>query len=136
VSVRPGERQKLAIDGRVRRWRPHGAMPSGPLLGVSERVTEGPIEPGDALWIAPPALDDRASPWPLVELLPEPEAVRGALVVVAPVAATPGFFSRLLGGGDRALARSVRGAALLLKGYRSIGGGVDPSTGLDLTWGE
>ena len=138
MTPAPRAPQKLAIDGRVRRWRPRGAMPNGAIFGVTTRGEAATIaiEPGDAFWVSPPPLGDRSSPWPLVELLPEPEAVRGALVVVAPTASASGFFSRLLGAGERTLPRALRGAALLLKGYRAIGGGVDPTSGLDLVWGE
>lgn len=124
----------LPIAARVRRWHaPHGL--AGAPLGVSAIAPAGaPIEAGDAVWIAPPALAEPDSPDALLPLLPELAAVRGALVVVAPGAAL-GLFARMFR--PRApLARAVRGSALLLRGYQAIGGGVDPVSGLDLAWGE
>jgi hypothetical protein len=136
--------EKLAIASRVQRWRvPKNASAPPRALGVratapfdpSDPSSVSSIEAGDAIWVVPLGLDERATPWDLVALLPEPEAVRGALVVMAPVATRAGFFARLLGS-EPAVARAVRGSALLLKGYGAIGGGRDPASGLDLVWGE
>jgi len=128
----------LEIASRVRRWRVPKNVPTPRALGVTNAAPLDAtleIEPGDALWLVPQGLDERATPWDLVALLPEPESVRGALVVVAPVVPRTGFFARLLGS-EPNIPRAVRGSALLLKGFTSIGGGVDPTSGLDLAWGE
>ncbi|GAC1598362.1 MAG: hypothetical protein NVS3B20_20660 [Polyangiales bacterium] len=68
-------------------------------------------------------------------LLPEPDACACAMVIVAPKGHRGGFLSRVFGR-DRSVPRPVRGAALLLKGYSDIAGGVDPDSGLDLVWGR
>ena len=128
----------LPLAARVRRWRiSDGERMPRALLGVAAlaKLDGGPLEPGDALWVAPRKLEDRATPWALVRALPDPSLIAGAIVVVAPEALAGGFFSRLIGG-ERPLSRAVRGAALLLRGYFAIAGGVDPASGLDLVWGE
>lgn len=125
------------IAARVRRWRlprggklPTGAAPLG--VRATRALEDGPIEPGDAVWMSPPAGVD--VPSALAAALPEPSAVRGALLVVGP-AAEVGTFARLLGR-ERRVPRAVRGSALLLAGYRAIAGGVDPASGHDLCWAD
>ncbi len=136
----------LAIAPRVHRWRlPTGVtlalVSSTPPLGVA-RVADlvGPIEQGDAVLIVPPASIlasiDATSPAALAEALPDPRSVAGAIVVVAPMPARTGWLARLSLRRATPLARSVRGAALLLRGYRRVGGGLDAASGLDLAWGE
>ena len=93
---------------------------------------EGEMEEGDALFITPDAAHDAVS---LSLTLPEPAALGRGCVVIAPSVGETGLFSRLLGREQR-IARAVRGSALLLAGYRNIGGGVDPASGLDLCWGH
>ncbi|MBI2393463.1 MAG: hypothetical protein HYV09_28035 [Deltaproteobacteria bacterium] len=127
----------LAVASRVKRWRlPRGArLPTGAApLGVraTRALEDGPIEAGDAVWVAPPSGVD--APSALAAALPDPSTVRGALIVVGP-AAEVGTFARLLGR-ERRLPRAVRGSALLLAGYAAIGGGVDSQSGHDLCWGE
>lgn len=132
----------LAIAARVRRWRiaTGGSLErlgARPPLGV--RVTadlSAPIDEGDAVLVLPSAQLDASLPAALAEVLPEPRAIAGALVVIAPVAPLSGLLARLSLRRAEPIARSVRGAALLLRGYRHIGGGVDPESGLDLVWGE
>ena len=122
----------LSIAPRVQRWHaPYGLV--GAPLGISRVAsTDATIEPGDAVWIAPHGLVDRASPSALLRWLPEP--VQGALVFVAPDESV-GLFTRLFRS-RVPLTRAVRGSALLLRGYHAIGGGIDPISGLDLAWGQ
>ncbi len=120
----------LPIRERVRRWRgtpPRGTAP----LGISARApgTDGLID-GDALVITPTA--ECEDPAALAATLPAP--VPGALLVVFE-SGDASMLARLLGRRVR-VSRAVRGAALLLAGYRAIGAGVDPASGLDLCWGE
>jgi len=120
----------LPIAERVRRWR--GAIPRGATpLGVSACAPGvDALTDGDAIVFAPTCeYDDPAA---LSAALPEP--IAGALIVVCE-SGDSSLFGRLLGRRLR-VARAVRGAALLLRGYRHIGGGVDPVSGLDLCWGE
>ena len=126
-------RPPLSIARRVKRWHVRGAMPKAP-LGVSARAQPGDaIEDGDAIWFAPASLDDPTNPAALAALLPDPNETSGALVVVSAQIATGGFFSKIFGRSED-VPRAVRGSALLSKGYRSIEGGVDPASGLDLIW--
>ncbi len=132
----------LPIAARVRRWRIAAGtsldrLGAHPPLGV--RVTadlSAPIEEGDAVLVLPSAQLDVSFPAALAEALPEPRSIAGALLVVAPVAPRAGLLARLSLRRAEPIPRSVRGAALLLRGYRHIGGGVDPESGLDLVWGE
>jgi hypothetical protein len=136
----------LAIEARVTRWR----VPSGlaldklgapPPLGVrvAAPLAPLPIEQGDAVLAQPPASNDLDAPTviaTLVEALPDPRTVAGAPVVVLPTPPATGLLARLALRRVAPIPRALRGAALLLRGYRSIGGGVDPRSGLDLVWGE
>lgn len=132
----------LELAARVRRWRlPTGVaidrLGARPPLGV--RVTadlSAPIEAGDAVLVLPSAQLDGSLPAAIAEALPDPRSIAGALLVVAPVAPLSGLLARLSLRRAEPIARSVRGAALLLRGYRHVGGGVDPVSGLDLVWGE
>jgi hypothetical protein len=126
------KKRPLAIAAEVKRWRVIGALPRGSApLGVSSSAPfDGTLAPGDAIWSAPDVRDPE-SPAALETLLPEP--ILGALIFVAPAIAKPGIFARLTGGETR-LPRAVRGAALLLRGYRAIEGALDPASGLDLAW--
>lgn len=59
----------------------------------------------------------------------------GTLVVVlGDAAASDGIFARFRR--PTRAARAVRGSALLTRGYVAIGGGIDPVSGLDLSWGR
>jgi hypothetical protein len=59
----------------------------------------------------------------------------GQLVVILPRGAPKSaWVGRLLGARAWA-AGAVRGSALLARGYVAIGGGVDPSSKMDLVWG-
>jgi hypothetical protein len=128
-------RLPLPIAARVRRWRTiEGGAPRALGVGASLPMSAGPLVEGDALWLEP-RVEDRSTPWGLVAILPEPETMRRALIFIAPAAPRDGFFARLVGG-ERPLPRAIRGAALLLKGYGMIGGGIDPVSALDLAWGE
>jgi hypothetical protein len=132
----------LEIAARVRRWRLATGVAierlgARPPLGV--RVTadlSAPIEEGDAVLVLPSAQLDASLPAAIAEVLPDPRTIAGAWVVVGPVAPLSGLLARLSLRRAEPIARSVRGAALLLRGYRHIGGGVDPESGLDLVWGE
>lgn len=118
-----------SLQGRVRRWR--GSPPKGGALGVTASApgTDALAE-GDAIAIAPTTeVDD---PGALAAMLPAPTP--GALIVVFE-SADASMFARLLGRRVR-VSRAVRGAALLLAGYRAIGGGVDRASGQDLCWAE
>ena len=67
--------------------------------------------------------------------LPDPgTVVSGALVVVMPSAAASGL--RALFSAPKTSTRSTRAAALLARGYVSLGACVDPHTKLDLVWGR
>lgn len=119
----------------VQRWRvlPGTKLPRGSApLGVAR------VEPlgsewldGDALWFSPTGVDPEV-PSALAAALPDPALISGP-IVVGPLAAEGGFFARVLGR-EKHVARAVRGSALLLRGYRAIGGGVDPNSELDLCW--
>ena len=132
----------MAIAARVRRWRlPSGTtlerLGAAPPLGV--RVTadlSAPVEEGDAVLVLPPAKLDLRTPEALAESLPDPRSIAGALVVVAPFGPRVGLLARFSLVRVEPVPRSVRGAALLLRGYRHVGGGVDPASGLDLAWAE
>ena len=63
------------------------------------------------------------------------ELAPGTLVVVLGDAATSGGIFARLRRPPRA-ARALRGSALLVRGFVAIGAGVDPASGLDLTWGR
>lgn len=116
------------VAGRVRRWLVRAPLRGAP-LGVRATAPLGSApEEGDAVWITPEGPLDPVS---LSLTLPE---VSG-LVFIGPVAGSTGVFSRLLGREIR-VPRAVRGSALLIAGYRNIGGAVDPASGLDLCWGE
>ena len=108
-------------------------MPRAP-LGVSTRASSEELREGDAIWFAAASLDDPTDANALAALLPDPNATPGAIVVVSPEVSRGGFLSKLFGRGE-GLPRAVRGSALLLRGFASIAGGVDPSSGLDLCWG-
>ena len=127
------------IRAGVRRWRTApGSPPPLSAFGVDAHASldDGAIVEGDAIYFIPRALVDQATPWGLVQLLPEPETLRGAMLVIAPTTGGAGFFTRVFGGGARTIPRALRGSALLLKGFSSIGGAFDPSSGLDLVWGR
>jgi hypothetical protein len=132
----------LAIAARVRRWRVATGVSlerlgAHPPLGVRVQADlSGPIEQGDAVLVLPSAQLDPSLPAAVAEVLPDPRTIAGALVVVVPAAPLSGLLARLSLRRAEPIARSVRGAALLLRGYRHIGGGVDPESGLDLVWGE
>lgn len=117
----------------VRRWRlvPGQRLPRGsaPLGVTSSAALDGSLLEGDALWLSPTGVDEVPA---LAAMLPDPATFRG-LVVIGPSAAETGFLSRILGR-ERHVPRAVRGAALLLRGYRAIAGGVDPKSELDLCW--
>lgn len=133
----------LPIEGRVRRWRVPSGVALGKLgapspLGVRETapLAPAPLEPGDAVLALPPSAVDANAPWALAESLPDPAATAGALVVLLPSPLRTGLLAKLSLRRVESIPRAVRGAALLLRGYRAIGGGVDPHSGLDLVWGE
>lgn len=120
----------------VTRWRlpagsslPRGAQPLG--VAKSAPWDGAAMEEGDAIWWAPRAAAE--DPAALAVLLPEPAF--GATLVVAESPTTTSLFARIVGR-TFALPRAVRGAALLLRGYREVGGGIDPATGFDLIWGR
>lgn len=120
----------------VRRWRllPSTSLPRGSApLGVSscEPLDAAELREGDALWFVPAGVDPDV-PAALASALPDPATFRG-LIVVGPTVAERGFFARVLGRETR-VRRAVRGSALLLRGYRDVGGGLDPASGLDLCW--
>ena len=132
----------LSIAGRVERWRTivGGRPPCGPRGSPLAVVNHFALEPhsewrtGDAIWLVPP--DGAAVSFAtLVGLIPDPCPVSGALVVISSGGQTTSFFSRLWKA-PTPVPRALRGSALLLKGYRAIAGGIDPSSGLDLIWGE
>jgi hypothetical protein len=119
----------------VRRWRllPGHRLPRGSApLGVAATEPFGELRDGDAVWFQPGGLD-REAPEALAGSLPDAASI--GLIVVSPLATEGGFLSRVLGRELR-VPRAVRGSALLLRGYRRIGGGVDPASGLDLCWGR
>lgn len=131
-----------ALSLRVQRWRllpghklPRGSAPLGVSLSAPVDVAQGrhldaELLDGDAVWFQPNGIDPEA-PAALAAVLPAPSEAR--LIVVSPLAAEASFFARVLGREIR-LPRAVRGSALLLRGYRSIEGGLDPASGLDLCW--
>lgn len=111
----------------VRRWRgtlPRGAAPFG-VTACAPGVDD--LQEGDALVFAPTS--DFGDPAALAALLPTPT---GAPLVVLPCGDSS-FLARVLGKQVR-VSRAVRGSALLLAGYRSIGGATD--RGVDLIWAE
>jgi hypothetical protein len=60
----------------------------------------------------------------------------GTLVIVLGDADSDhGLLERLFQGGRKTIPRAVRASALLARGYIRIAAGVDPLSGLDLTWG-
>ncbi len=117
----------------VLRWRADDLDVREAPLGVGARASSGdPIVAGDAFFVEI-GEDDPAS---LAGRLPPP--VPGVLLFVGPRRARPtalGRFGRIFGVRPDTIPRSVRGTALLLAGYRDIGGAVDAATGLDLVWG-
>jgi hypothetical protein len=120
------------VTPSIQRLRVKGKPPRAVPFGVAAVPFDGALEEGDAVWVAPDAAHDATS---LSLTLPEPASLGRGFVVIGPTVGESGLFSRLLGREVR-IARAVRGSALLLAGYRNIGGGVDPVSGLDLCWGE
>ncbi len=122
----------------VRRFRlpPGVTAPRGAPMGVSRTAPlDASLEPGDAVWIELRGGLDPDAPVAVADALPDPASLRaGVPVVIGPALARAGLFARLVGREIR-VARSVRGSALLLRGYVEVGGGRDPSSGLDLCWG-
>ena len=47
----------------------------------------------------------------------------------------PPLLQRLFTRAPMPVARATRGNALLIQGYRRLGGGIDPVSGIDLAWG-
>lgn len=121
----------------VRRFRlPKGTqLPRSAPLGVrSTAPLDTQLDEGDAVWITPPTggpLDSVS----ISLLLPEPATLGSGLVMIGPIAGESGLLSRVFGREVR-VPRAVRGSALLLAGYRNVGGAVDPASGLDLCWAE
>jgi len=112
---------------QVTRWRgtlPRGTAPFG-VTACAPGLDD--LQEGDALVFAPTSdFDDPAA---LAALLPAPS---GAPLVVLPCGDSS-FLARVLGKRVR-VSRAVRGSALLLAGYRDIGGAV--SGGVELCWGR
>jgi hypothetical protein len=124
---------KLPLVKRFRLPSPTTKLPRSAPLGVTTSAPLGtPLEDGDAIWITPPGPVDAVS---LSLVLPEPPSIGVGLVIISPIAGETGLMSRLLGREVR-IPRAIRGSALLLAGYRNIGGAIDPASGLDLCWGE
>ncbi len=112
---------------------PRGSVPLA--VTVTTKLSEGAIVEGDAVWLAPAVTED---PYALAQTLPEPHSVAGAWVILgpnAPSAPSRTLLSRLFGSKQLGSPRAVRGSALLLRGYRNVGGGFDAKSGLDLCWG-
>lgn len=119
----------------VTRWRSdqldRGRAPLGVAAVLS--VSAGPLEAGDALFLE---LGD-SDPVALAARLPAP--VPGVTLVLGPrrtdERGSGSALARFFGRRPPSSPRGVRGSALLLAGYRQIGGGVD-ADGLDLCWGS
>lgn len=119
----------------VTRWRSdqldRGRAPLG--VGTVLSVSAGPLEPGDAVFLESAESD----PMALAARLPPP--VPGVALVLGPrmtdTTRQGSALARFFGRRPPSSPRGVRGSALLLAGYRDIGGGVDEG-GLDLCWGS
>jgi len=118
----------------VIRWRSDQLDRGRAPFGVSSvlPLAAGPLEPGDALFLEFADLD----PVALAARLPAP--VPGVTLVLGPRRSDErgggSALARLFGRRPPTSPRGVRGSALLLAGYRELGGGVD-AAGLDLCWG-
>lgn len=129
--------RQLALASRVRRWRlpPGVSAPRGAPVGVSRATPlDASLEPGDAVWLELRGVDlsgAHDAPAAVAQALPDPVTLPGVTIVLAPSRAR--LFERLVGR-EVHVSRSVRGSALLLRGYVDVGGGRDPSSGLDLCW--
>ncbi|MBK7400345.1 MAG: hypothetical protein IPJ34_29850 [Myxococcales bacterium] len=119
----------------VTRWRSdqldRGRAPLG--VGIALSLSAGPLEPGDAVFLELAESD----PVALAARLPPP--VPGVTLVLGPRQTDEkgqgSPLARFFGRRPQSSPRGVRGSALLLAGYRDIGGGVDAG-GLDLCWGS
>lgn len=117
----------------VRRWRAADLDPRDAPLGIVARAAaDSPMLEGDAFFLEVGEDDPRLlaarlpAPLPSVPLFLGPRRARPTPLV---------RFGRLFGVRPETVPRAARGAALLLAGYRDIGGAIDPATGLDLVWG-
>jgi hypothetical protein len=122
-----------SLRGRVRMIHPYGRARAVSVLGapIGPTFAREMGEAGRAILVVPTSIDDPAA---LAAMLPDPEQTGGAIVIL-PGEVPQGLAARIFGRVQR-VPRAVRGAALLLRGYRAIAGGVDPASGIDLCWGE
>jgi hypothetical protein len=112
---------------------PRSLAPDLPRIAADAR--DVPALSDDAWVIAPASLTEGTAPDALATALPTPTSLEIGWLVVLGAAPARGWLSRLRGRAPE-LPRGVRGAALLLAGYRAIGGGIDRASGLDWVWGR